>query len=59
MARLQGHFLKYKDDPVSQLANVKELLDEDDDTGGMEEMTIIEWLRRLNLVQHVTHFKKK
>ena len=28
MAKLQGHFLKYKNDPIKQLNTVKEILDE-------------------------------
>ena len=58
MAKLQGHFLKYKDDPSAQLENAAELYN-GEDQDGIEEMTIIEWLRRLNLVKYATIFKKK
>ena len=47
MAKLQGHFLKYKNDPDSQLKFVKEIID--DQLGEMQNMTMVEWLRRLNL----------
>jgi hypothetical protein len=50
--------LKYKDDPAAQVKNAAELYN-GQSFGGIEEMTIIEWLRRLNLVKYATIFKKK
>ena len=46
MAKLQGHFLKYRDAPELVLANAKEILE---DVGTIDGMTAAEWLRRLNL----------
>jgi len=46
MAKLQGHFLKYRDEPLAQVDAVKEVLE---DSATVDEMTVSEWLRRLNL----------
>lgn len=47
MAKLQGLFLRYKNDPKKQCEMVGELLEE---AKTEEEMTIIEWLNRLNCI---------
>ena len=46
MAKLQGHFLKYKDLPQEAIDNAKSLLDVEYQ---IKDMSINEWLRRLNL----------
>ena len=56
MAKLQGHFLKYKNDVVGAIDNAKSLLDADYQ---MKDMTIGEWLRRLNMQQYAPKFRKE
>mmetsp|Transcript_10380 Transcript_10380/g.10397 ORF Transcript_10380/g.10397 Transcript_10380/m.10397 type:complete len:177 (-) Transcript_10380:394-924(-) len=48
MAKLQGHFLKYRDCPKECADNAQELLKDDDDNAA--EMSIDDWLHRLNLL---------
>ena len=55
MAKLQGHFLQYRDDPNEAISKAKSLLDMDYQ---IKDMSINEWLRRLNLHQYVTKFRK-
>jgi chaperone BCS1 len=45
MAKLQGHFLKHRDQPESAITDAKNLLDVDFQ---IKDMSIYEWLRRLN-----------
>lgn len=47
MAKLQGHFLKYRESPEDCMEKADELLKAPELMG---EMTIEEWLDRLNLV---------
>lgn len=47
MAKLQGHFLKYRDDLEGAIHDAKSLLDIEYQ---IKDMTINEWLRRLNLL---------
>ena len=56
MAKLQGHFLKYKDKPQEAIDNAKSLLDVEYQ---IKDMSINEWLRRLNLHQFAPKFKKE
>lgn len=56
MAKLQGHFLTYRDDPKLQVEKVKEILRDNESS---EEMTILEYLQRLNLDQYAQAFAKK
>lgn len=56
MAKLQGHFLQYRNDPKKQVAKVKEVLNDQDTT---EEMSVSEWLRRLNQSQYAKNFSEK
>ena len=49
MAKLQGHFLKYRDQPQKTLENAEELLSSNIDK--IDEMSIGEWLLRLNLIE--------
>lgn len=46
MAKLQGHFMKYSKNPQECLDKVDEILK---DSNTINEMTIVEWLNRLNL----------
>lgn len=46
MAKLQGHFLKYKNDIKGAIENAKSLLDVEYQ---IKDMSINEWLRRLNM----------
>jgi hypothetical protein len=55
MARLQGHFMKYRDSCQDCMDNVTEIMKEPDMMG---EMTIEEWLDRLNLVEFMHLFVK-
>ena len=55
MAKLQGHFLQYRDDPQQAIANAKRLIDMDQQ---IKDMSINEWLRRLNLHQYISSFRK-
>lgn len=56
MAKLQGHFLKHKKNPQEALEDAKSLLDADD---LIQEMSITDWLRRLNLQEFAPKFKKE
>ena len=49
MAKLQGHFLKYRDQPQKTLDNVLELLQSHVEL--INEMSVGEWLMRLNLLE--------
>lgn len=55
MAKLQGHFLKYKGDPIGAVDNAKNLLDIEYQ---IKDMSINEWLRRLNMHQYAPKFRK-
>lgn len=46
MAKLQGHFLKYKRDVEGAIQNAKTLMDVEYQ---IKDMSITEWLRRLNM----------
>jgi len=46
MAKLQGHFLKCKDNPVKAIEEAKTLLDAEYQ---IKDMSINEWLRRINM----------
>jgi len=56
MAKLQGHMLKYREDAEKCIAHAKELLNED--KGATKEMSIDEWLHRLNLLHLKPNFEK-
>lgn len=56
MAKLQGHFLKYKNDIHGAIENAKSLLDVDYQ---IKDMSINEWLRRLNMHQYAPKFRKE
>ena len=49
MAKLQGHFLKYRDAPQKTLEMAEELLNGNVDR--IDEMSVGEWLLRLNLIE--------
>lgn len=49
MAKLQGHFLKYRDQPQETLDNAQELLQSHVEL--IDEMSVGEWLMRLNLIE--------
>eukprot|EP00347_Sterkiella_histriomuscorum_P005490 403356416 len=55
MAKLQGHFLKYRDNLDEAIGQAKLLLEIDQQ---IKDMSIEEWLRRLNFSQYVLKFKK-
>lgn len=55
MAKMQGHFLDYRDSAKDCLENAKEILKSPDMFG---EMTMEEWLDRLNLVHWMHVFVK-
>lgn len=55
MAKLQGHFLRYRDQPEIQVEKAKKILEED---AKIEEMTVSEWLRRLALERYAPAFAK-
>jgi SAM domain (Sterile alpha motif) len=55
MAKLQGHFLKYRDSPAQAIANGRSLLDIEYQ---IKDMSINEWLRRLNMHQFAGKFRK-
>lgn len=48
MAKLQGHFLKYRDQPQKTLENAQELLQSH--VVQINEMSVGEWLMRLNMI---------
>ena len=49
MAKLQGHFLKYRDQPQKTLDNAQELMHSHVEL--INEMSVGEWLMRLNLIE--------
>lgn len=55
MAKLQGHFLKYRDEPKAAIDNAKSLLDIEYQ---IKDMSINEWLRRLNFQKYAPKFRK-
>jgi SpoVK/Ycf46/Vps4 family AAA+-type ATPase len=55
MAKLQGHFLKYRLDLAGAITNAKSLLDMDYQ---IKDMTVNEWLRRLNFQKYAPKFRK-
>jgi len=55
MAKLQGHFLKYRDDLNGAIENAKFLLDMDYQ---IKDMSVNEWLRRLNMHKYTPKFRK-
>jgi len=48
--------LKYRDNLENCIAHAKELMD--DDNGNLKEMSIDEWLHRLNLLELKEKFEK-
>jgi chaperone BCS1 len=54
MAKVQGHLLKYREDPQVCIEKAQELLD--DDLRQIKEMPIAEWLHRLNLLKLQKNF---
>lgn len=56
MAKIQGHLLKYRDSAAECAKHAKELLD--DDSGSTHDMSIDEWLHRLNLLHLKEKFEK-
>lgn len=56
VAKLQGHFLKYRGQPDLQIKHAKDLLDDPHQV--MNDMTITEYLRRLNLLTYAPNFSK-
>lgn len=55
MAKLQGHFLKYRDEPQTQVDKVKDILL---DSATIDEMTVSEWLRKINMQKYAHIFAK-
>jgi chaperone BCS1 len=53
MAKMQGHFLKYRGKPQECFENIQEILN---DQAAIEEMTVQEWLERLNLSKYLANF---
>ena len=58
MAKLQGHFLRHREDPNDSIQTAKELLI-DDLNQVQKEMSIEEWLHRLNLISLKDNFLKQ
>ena len=56
MAKIQGHLLKYRADPVECIQNAKELLEEDHSS--LQDMSMDEWLHRLNILHLKKFFEK-
>lgn len=56
MAKLQGHFLKYREDEQTVIDKAPELLDEE--SAVQADLTVQEWLHRINLPQLQEGFKK-
>lgn len=56
MAKLQGHFLKHRESAEKAVLNYKMLL-EDDQT--MDEIPVMEWLKRLNVSHYSLRFAKQ
>jgi len=55
MAKLQGHFLVHRDNLREAINNAKSLLDMDYQ---IKDMSITEWLRRLNMHKYASKFRK-
>jgi SpoVK/Ycf46/Vps4 family AAA+-type ATPase len=55
MAKLQGHFLKYRDNVQGAIENAKFLLDMEYQ---IKDMSVNEWLRRLNMHKYTSKFRK-
>lgn len=53
MAKLQGHFLKYRHDTNLVVEKFSEVLTEEQ---AMDEMTVVEWLDRINMKKYVPQF---
>jgi len=56
MAKLQGHFLKHRESAEQAILNYRMLL-EDEQT--MDELPVMEWLKRLNVSQYSLRFAKQ
>lgn len=56
MAKLQGHFLKYRHDVNLVLDKYTEVLSEEQ---SVADMTVVEWLDRQNLTKYVPQFVKQ
>ena len=56
MAKLQGHFLAFRDSPEAAVKHARELINEE--VVLVTEMHIKEWLHRLNLLHLYKIFKK-
>lgn len=56
MAKLQGHLMKYRGFPDQQIEHVLEILEEGTD---LADMTVTEYLKRLNLSQYAPKFSEK
>lgn len=56
MAKLQGHFLKYRNNVDTVLDHYKETLTEEQQ---LSEMTVVEWLDRQNLQRYVPQFVRQ
>jgi hypothetical protein len=56
MAKLQGHFLAFRDSPEEAVAHARDLIA--DEVIHTTEMLIKEWLHRLNLLHLYKNFKK-
>ena len=56
MAKLQGHFLKYKGKLEESVSHAKEIMDIE---MVIDEMTVLEWLARLNKPQFAKNFYKE
>lgn len=56
MAKLQGHFLKHRESPEKATEFAKELLDQEYQ---IKDMSVYEWLRRLNMHKYAPKFKKE
>ncbi len=55
MAKLQSHLLIHRNDPVACVNHAADLVK--DDSGAIQrDMTIEEWLNRMNLIQLKKHF---
>ena len=58
MAKLQGHLLRYRESADDCIARAKDLLQDNNDSTS-KEMTIDEWLHRLNLHHLKSSFDKQ
>lgn len=56
MAKLQGHFLKFRDKPEDAIKHASNLLDLEFQ---LKDMSIYEWLRRLNFHKFAPAFRKQ